>query len=74
MRTTVTLDPDVEKLLKEESHRLNQSFKKVLNETIRKSLRPVSLKKPEILPGKPLGLAPGIDYRRLNQIAEDFDL
>ena len=38
MRTTVTIDPDTEALLKEEVRRTGQSFKQVLNESIRKSL------------------------------------
>lgn len=38
MRTTVTIDPDTEALLKEETHRSGRSFKVVLNESIRQSL------------------------------------
>ncbi len=39
MRTTVTLDPDVERLIKEEIHRTHKSFKAVLNDAIREKLR-----------------------------------
>lgn len=38
MRTTVTLDPDTEALLKEETARTGQSFKAVLNQSIRRAL------------------------------------
>jgi len=38
MRTTVTLDPDTEALLKEETRRSGRSFKVVLNEAVRQSL------------------------------------
>jgi len=38
MRTTVTIDPDTEALLREEVKRTGQSFKQVLNQSIRKSL------------------------------------
>ncbi len=38
MRTTVTIDPDTEALLKEEVRRTGQSFKKVLNRSIRRDL------------------------------------
>lgn len=38
MRTTVTIDPDTEALLKEEVSRSGRSFKEVLNEAIRRSL------------------------------------
>ena len=38
MRTTVTLDPDVERLLKTTAHERGKSFKVVLNEAVRESL------------------------------------
>ena len=38
MRTTVTLDPDTELLLKDEVKRSGKSFKRVLNESIREAL------------------------------------
>jgi len=38
MRTTVTIDPDTEALLKEEVRRTGRSFKVVLNESVRRSL------------------------------------
>jgi hypothetical protein len=40
MRTTVTIDPDTEALLKEETAHTGQSFKVVLNQTIRRALGP----------------------------------
>jgi hypothetical protein len=39
MRTTVTLDPDVESLLRKEVHRRGEPFKQVLNNAIRAGLR-----------------------------------
>jgi hypothetical protein len=39
MRTTVTLDPDVESMLRKEVRRGGQSFKDVLNNAIRVGLR-----------------------------------
>ncbi len=38
MRTTVTLDPDVESLLRKEVRRRGESFKEVLNNAIRAGL------------------------------------
>lgn len=38
MRTTVTIDPDTESLLREEMRRAGLSFKEVLNQSIRRSL------------------------------------
>ena len=39
MRTTVTLDPDVETLLRKEVRRRGESFKDVLNNALRVGLR-----------------------------------
>jgi hypothetical protein len=39
MRTTVTLDPDVEKLLRKETRESGLPFKQVLNDAIRAGLR-----------------------------------
>lgn len=38
MRTTVTIDPDTAALLNEETARTGQSFKVVLNQSIRRAL------------------------------------
>lgn len=40
MRTTVTLDPDVEQLLKDAAYRSGRPFKTTLNDAIRAGLRP----------------------------------
>ncbi len=40
MRTTVTLDADVQNLLKEAAHRSGKPFKVTLNDAIRAGLRP----------------------------------
>ena len=39
MRTTVTLDADVEKLLRDSMHRERKSFKRALNEALRRGLK-----------------------------------
>jgi hypothetical protein len=39
MRTTVTLDPDIESMLREEMRRSGEPFKQVLNDAIRAGLR-----------------------------------
>lgn len=50
MRTTVTIDPDTELLLKEEVKRTGKSFKRILNESIREALSPHSPEKQTIQP------------------------
>jgi hypothetical protein len=44
MRTTVTLDPDVESMLRKEMRRRGEPFKQVLNNAIRAGLR--NMKRP----------------------------
>ena len=39
MRTTVTLDPDVQRLLKEAAHRSGRPFKQVINDAVRVGLQ-----------------------------------
>ncbi|MDF1521803.1 MAG: hypothetical protein P1P87_03165 [Trueperaceae bacterium] len=39
MRTTVTLDPDVEELIRRRMHERRASFKEVVNEGLRAALR-----------------------------------
>ena len=46
MRTTVTLEPDVQKLLKDAAHRSGQPFKQVLNEAVRAGLQRPSVPVP----------------------------
>jgi hypothetical protein len=73
MRTTVTLDADVEKILREESHRSRKSFKEVLNAAVRSALRPPVARAPKLLPPRPMGLAKGIDPRDLGGLADEME-
>jgi hypothetical protein len=73
MRTTVTLDPDVENILREESLRTRTSFKQVLNAAVRTALRPHTAKAPKLLPPRSLGLANGIDPRDLGGLADEME-
>ena len=47
MRTTVTLDPDVEAMLRKEVRRRGISFKQVLNDAIRTGLRDIGKRRSE---------------------------
>ena len=40
MRTTLTLDPDVARMLSDAAHRLRKPFKQVVNEALRRGLGP----------------------------------
>lgn len=46
MRTTVTLDADVQRLLKDAEHRTGRPFKQVLNDAVRAGLGRSSAKAP----------------------------
>lgn len=76
MRTTVTIDPDTENLLREEVRRTGRSFKEVLNLSIRRSLLPASQKDRRIRIA-PLFLAAfpaeftGVNFNRLADELDD---
>jgi hypothetical protein len=77
MRTTVTLDPDVARLLEEAQQRSKRPFKQVLNDAVRAGLG----RRPAKLPpfkqfAEPLG-RPMVDLTKANVLAgqlEDQDI
>ena len=73
MRTTLTLDPDVAKLLHDEQYRTKKTFKEVLNSAVRASLRGTPSKRPKLLPPRAMGLRTGIDPRELAGLADDLE-
>lgn len=78
MRTTLTLDDDLARELKERARRSGQSFRQVVNDAIRTGLRGL---------GKPAARAarfrvearhcgdfrPGIDPLKLNQLVDELE-
>ena len=76
MRTTLTLDPDVEQLLKREMRRTDRGMKAVVNDVLRAGLA---------MAGKPsrparfrvephaFGFKPGVDTDRLNQLVDELE-
>ena len=76
MRTTVTLDRDVERLLRETMHRTRRSFKDTLNAAIRQGLdgrtAPTRVS-PFVVQARPMGLRAGIDPTGLNKLADDLE-
>lgn len=78
MRTTVTLDPDVEHLLKDAAHAQRQSFKVILNDAVRRSLgtKPAARnrRRPFVVRARPMGLRPGIDPARLTELADEIEI
>jgi hypothetical protein len=76
MRTTLTLDPDVAKMIEQEVHRVRKPLKHVVNEALRRGLTS-SNRRP---PAKPYRvrvhratLRPGLDRGRLNALADEVE-
>ncbi|HVA62844.1 MAG TPA: hypothetical protein VNF74_03890 [Terriglobales bacterium] len=75
MRTTVTLDEDVERLLQEEMHRTRKSFKESLNQALRAGLAgPAAALEPFVVRARPMGLRAGVDPGRLNQLGDELEV
>jgi hypothetical protein len=76
MRTTLTLDPDVERMLEDEVHRVRRPFKQVVNDAIRRGLAPRLGDSPSepyrVKPHKST-LGAGIDPSALNRLADELD-
>jgi hypothetical protein len=76
MRTTVTLDRDVERILRETAVLTHKPFKKVLNDTLRSALeREAKAAQPEpfVLKARPMGLRAGYDPTGFNRLADDLE-
>ena len=77
MRTTVTVDPDVEGLLRQAMQQSGQSFKTTLNQAIRRGLADLvvpSDEPPFVVKAKNMGLRPGIDYSKINQLVDELEV
>jgi hypothetical protein len=76
MRTTVTLDSDVARMLDEATHRERRSFKAVLNDALRRGLSPSSgrstRKAYRVTPHRTQLLA-GLDPASLNRLADELE-
>ena len=76
MRTTLTLDPDVVRMIEEETHRQRKSFKEVVNDAIRRGLsRPGRGSATPRFKIKPmhLKLRPGLDRSSLNRLVDELE-
>lgn len=75
MRTTLTLDPDVAKLLEAEVHRARKPLKQVVNAALRRGLgSPRPRAKPYRTRVHEAELAPGIDRGRLNALVDELEV
>jgi hypothetical protein len=77
MRTTVTLDEDVERLLRDAMHRTRRSFKETLNRALRAGLTarpPAGRRPPFVVRARPMQLREGIDPTALNKLADELEV
>jgi hypothetical protein len=77
MRTTLTVDPDVERLLRQAMHGEKQGLKATLNAALRRGLAhqlPPLAVKPFVVEAKSMGLRAGLDPARLHDLADDLEL
>ena len=76
MKTTLTLDDDVAAALQERAKQLDQPFKQVLNETLRRGLiaKGPTERTPPPRRAFPGGLQPAIDPTKLNQLFDELEV
>jgi hypothetical protein len=73
MRTTVTLDPDVEAKLREIARERGVSFKDALNSAIRAGLMASRGTREYQVPSRSLGLRAGVNLDKALQLASDLE-
>lgn len=77
MRTTLTVDPDVEQLLKRDMRRTGRSMKAVVNDALRAGLgaggKPPRAPLYKVEPHD-FGFRPGVDTDRLNQLVDETEV
>ena len=76
MRTTLTLEADVARLLEEETHRSRKPFKQVVNEAIRRGLtQRLTAGLPARYQVEPhrTSLRPGVDAVSFNKLADELE-
>ena len=78
MRTTLTLDEDLGRRLKELARESGRSFKEVVNEVVRRGLSagepPADDAEPFRVVPKACGFKPGVDPLKLNQLYDDLEI
>ena len=74
MRTTLTLDDDVARLIQETAHRTRTSVKQVVNAALRSALAPPAARQePYRESVHHAALAPGLDLTGFNKLADELE-
>jgi hypothetical protein len=75
MRTTLTIDPDVERMLRDAVHATRRSLKEVVNDGLRRALGEGSRRRRRfVVAARPLRLLDGLDDARLDQLADELEV
>jgi hypothetical protein len=76
MRTTLTIEPEVARRIESEIRRTRKTLKAVINDALKVGLG-ISVKEesppPFIVKAWDMGLRPGIDPNKLNQLADELE-
>jgi hypothetical protein len=75
MRTTLTLDPDVARLIEEEAHKQRLTIKQVVNDALRRGLapRPAQSRKRYRVKAHTTAFQPGIDLSGFNRLVDELE-
>jgi len=74
VRTTLTLDPDVARLVDDAVHRERTSMKVVINDALRRGLVPPPSRRDRYhLPVHEATLQPGLDLAGFNRLADEVE-
>jgi hypothetical protein len=73
VRTTLTLDPDVARLLDEAVHRDRRPMKQVVNDALRRALTPQQEREPVKVVAHRSAVHAGFDLAKLNQLADELE-
>jgi hypothetical protein len=77
MRTTVTIDPDVQSLLRDAMQQTGQGFKSTLNNAVRRGLAempPSEREKRFVVHAQDMGVCPGIDIANIHDLESELDV
>ena len=76
MRTTLTIEDDLARMLKERARLLDLPFKQVVNDALRRGISPAVREDPapyQVVPHHS-GFAPGVDPLKLNQLNDQLQV
>lgn len=77
MRTTLTIDDNLYRRLRNLSRQEGKTFRQTVNDALRRGLTgesPPAEPEPFVVEARHCGFQPGVDLGRLNQLSDDIEL